>query len=145
LVFGGATTPRPFESCSLKVVPPEGAILSGGTDGEFCGATGTVGFSGAGGEICASTAETAKINVEQNKRRFMVRPFVGVQAHQRRSSLNAGSDSVFASRRRDKSIAAFPAGSRISMTDEPCCGAILALPGLSPCVTGHVGLIAGCV
>jgi hypothetical protein len=53
-------------------VPPDGAILSGGTVGEFCGATGTVGFSGAVGEICASTAETAKINAEQNKRHFMV-------------------------------------------------------------------------
>jgi len=95
LVFGGTTTPPPLESCSLKVVPPDGAILSGGTDGELRGTTGTVGLSAAVAEICASTAEAAKINAEQNKRHFMVRPFVGIQAHQRRSSLNAGSDNMF--------------------------------------------------
>ena len=89
MVFGGTTT------SPLKVVPPDGAILPGGIAGGFCDATGTVGFSGAVGEFCASAVATAKINVEQNKRHFMVRPFVGVQAQQRQSSPNAGSDAMF--------------------------------------------------
>jgi hypothetical protein len=79
--FGGASVPRPFDNCSLKVVPPDGAIFSGGGDGEFCGASGTVGFSGgAGCGFCACAEEIARSSTELTKRHFIFEAFVVVQA-----------------------------------------------------------------
>ena len=74
--LGGVTVPFCLDSWSLRFPAlPDGAIRSGGGDGEFCGATGTVGFSGvAGCGFCACAEAAAKINAAHTIIRFMVRP-----------------------------------------------------------------------
>jgi len=74
--LGGVTVPFCLDKLSLRFPAlPDGAIRSGGGDGEFCGAIGTVGFSGdAGCGFCACAEAAAKITAEHKIIRFMVQP-----------------------------------------------------------------------
>jgi hypothetical protein len=80
--FGGAIVPFCRDNWSLSVpLPSGGAIFSGGGDGAFGGATGTVGLAGeVACGFCASAGPAAMVNAMSSDSRGMTRVSVRFQA-----------------------------------------------------------------